>query len=156
MSTARLTEIKTVDIWQECIVNPVYLQWFCTVGGPVYWCFAYRQQRGLTTKEIATFIPYIDDLETAQADMETIAMNVQPQLQVTGVLLTTDQMYIMESLLSSTRVMMLTNPNYWETDGPKWQRVGVAPGSFRTIKTDNSRHNIELTLNLPRINTQAQ
>ena len=156
MATARLTEIKTVDIWPECIVNPVYLQWFCTVGGPAYWCFAFRQQRGLTTKELGVFLPYIDDLETAQADVETIGLNVQPQLVVGAMGLTTDQMLIIESLLCSTRVLMLTNPDDWETDGPKWHRVGVAPGTFKTKRTDLSRHNIEITLNLPRINTQGQ
>lgn len=156
MATARLTEIKTVDIWQECVNNPVYLMWYDTLGGPCYWCFAYKQQRGLSTKEIGVFIPYIDDLETAEADTETLGMNVQPQLLVGATGLTTDQMYIIESLLSATRVLMLTNPDDWEADGCKWQRVGVATGTYKTIRTDNARHNIELTLNLPRINTQTQ
>jgi hypothetical protein len=51
---------------------------------------------------------------------------------------------------------MLVNPLTWQTDGVKWQKVRVVPGSFKLYDTDQTTAEFQLTIQLENINIQTQ
>ena len=55
----------------------------------------------------------------------------------------------MQSLFESPKVMMLMNPETWESDGAIWQRVIVNTGTLLILKTRTSYLDVKFTLDLP-------
>lgn len=159
-----ITEIKTIKIDHECKTNPVYLFWQGTNSGPNYWLFHKVQTEVEEIEDVGEFFPYVDDLETALGNAETIGKNSQPEL-VIGAYVDVEDLSQgvmpntfpgLKGLLRSPNVLMLTNLDTWEEEGPKWMRVRVAPGTFKILDTDQAKARIELTLLLPTINIQQQ
>ena len=158
----RITEIKNLKVFDQCVKNPVYIQWRGTNGGINYWLFHHVQTELLDTELNGEFAPYIDDLENATGTAVVMGKNATPGLIIGA---TVDAEDItqgvnpslppgLKGLIMSTDVKMLMNVETWATEGPKWMDVKVQPGSFKILETTSNKANIELTLVLPSIYTQ--
>jgi hypothetical protein len=161
---ARITEIKTIKIDCDCKVNPVYLQWQGTNGGANFWLFHTVQAEVENVAITGDFYPYIAELEDALGNGEVLSKEALPQL-IIGAYLDVEDISgginpsnppALKGLLRSPNVLMLMNPTTWETDGPQWMRVKVAPGTFKILETNQTKAQIELTLLFPTINIQSQ
>jgi hypothetical protein len=153
---ARITEIKTIDVNDECVDNPVYLKWLNTLGGFSQWLFGTMQTDIIQTSVDGEYMTNInDDLENSIGGNEYISKDAQPQL-VIGANVPVSKMDGMKGLIMSPKVLMLSNPNTWQTDGAKWIRVRVQTGSFIVLKTNETRNQVEMVLLLPKLNIQAE
>lgn len=161
----RITEIKTIKIDHECKENAVCLFWRGTNGGPNVWVFDRVQTEGEESTVGAEFFPYNDDLETANSNAEYISKEAQPQLIIGAYVEVEDlsgginpgSLPGLKGLMTrSIDVFMLMNNDTWETEGCKWMRVRVAPGTFKILDTNQTRARVEMTLLLPTINIPSQ
>jgi len=152
---AIITEKKNIKIDHECKDFPVYLTWLNGLGGYDSWLFFKEHTERVKTKAVNPYSINIEDLETAIGTNDITGKNITPQIQVGGRIMVED-MDGMESLYESPKVMMLTNPETWQTDGAKWKRVIVKTGSLITLKTRTSYLEVKLTLDLPFINKQKE
>jgi len=152
---AIITEIKEVKIDHECKDFPIYLTWLNTLGGYDSWLFFKEHTEKVKTKAVNPYTINTEDLETAIGSNDISGKLVTPVLEIGG-RMTAEDMDGIESLYTSPKVMMLTNPDSWEVDGAKWQRVIVKTGSLITLKTRTAYLNVKLSLDLPFINKQQE
>lgn len=145
---AIITEIKTIKIDHECKDFPIYLTWLNGLGGYDSWLFFKEHSVSTRTKVSNKYTLNITDLETAIGTNDITGKNIEPQMKIGGRMLAEDMDGI-KSLYESPKVMMLMNPDTWETDGATWQRVIVKTGSLLTLKTRTPYLEVKLTLELP-------
>lgn len=148
----RITEKKRVKIRHECVDLPVYLAWYNIEGGISYWLFGFNQTENLVVKEGSSYTRFIDDLETAETKEEIIQKFANKSFQMGADNLDSDDVAVIEGLLMSTKVQMLTNPSTWQQDGPKWVTVKVRQGTFKLGETRNNTSNIQFSIGFPNIN----
>jgi hypothetical protein len=143
----RVTEKKKVKIVHGCHDNPVYLNWLGLSGGREYYLFEHRQQYNLTTSVKGTFEPYQNNIETAQGVTFDTGRGATPRLIIGAVvdLVTAEGI---QGVLYSPNVLRLMNPDTWILDGPIWQIVRPVPGSFKMWDTDQTRVEIEFSIDL--------
>lgn len=160
----KITEQKTVKYNSICeYVNPVYLNWLGTNGGRNYWLFDKVQSDLLEVSNTGEFTQQIEDLETDLGNGEYMGKEASPQLICKAYLELSD-IRGLKGLLMSPDVLMLTNPDTWQTDNPtsppspfpKWKRVKVLPQTYKVLETNATHAEIEITLLLPTINIQQQ
>lgn len=150
----RVTEKLRVKIDHGCTEQPIYLNWLGTSGGRNYWLFRTRQAYGLNTAVTGTFKPYLPDIENAQGTTYDTGRDASPRLTL-GASLDIEDARGLDTLLYSPNVLMLANPETWESEGPKWQVVRVVPGSYKLRETDQTRAEVELTIELCEIFIQG-
>lgn len=150
----RVTEKKCVKIDRACKRNPVFVTWKTTLSR-AYWLFYCVQTEGLQTDLIDNFEPYTTDLENSQGQIIDLEIFAQPQL-VLYAIVDTEDIPGFKTLIYSNSVQVLTNPETWQTDGPKWEIYRVKPGSFTILNTDEVRTEFEITFDKPYINNVRQ
>lgn len=150
----RVTEKKRIKIDHSCVSLPVYLSWLGISGGRNYWLFKLRQAYGVNTQSRGEFSPYTPDIENAQGTVFSTGIEVNPRLTV-GAVVDLEDAEGIETILYSNDVLRLMNPDTWQSVGPVWQVVRVVPGSFKLWDTDQSRVELEFSINLEPINTQS-
>lgn len=156
------TEVKTVQVSHDCTDFPVYLKWINTLGGWSYWLFAFDQQKSINVGDAVTFERNITELSTADNKLQYLSKRAFPKIVCGANDVSAANFAGLKGLLYSPVVMMLTNPDTWETDGegdtplPKWQTVLVQPGSFNLETTRGGFADVEITLQLSEINVQTQ
>ena len=161
---AIITEEITIKIDCSCKTNPVYLQWRGTNGGINYWLFHTVQAIVETAAVNSEFFPFVEDLQNAYSNQEVLGKDSQPQMIVGGYFDIEDlgasvnpsSAPGLKGLIRSIDVAMLMNSDTWETDGPQWMRVKVAPGTFKILDTNQTKAQVEFTLLMPTINIQGQ
>lgn len=161
----RITEVKTVKVNHGCVDNPVYLNWLGTNGGRNFWLFGVVQTEILDVGVTGEFFPAQNDIENAIGNGEYLGKEAQPEL-IVGAYVDLEDVRGLKGLMMSPDVLMLTNPTTWQNvtqvagvdvmEGAKWQRVKVAPQTFKVLETNQTKVNVELTLLLPTINIQQQ
>lgn len=148
---------EEIEIESLCIRrNPVYFKWLNVLGGWQYYMFTINQVKGLRSTQIGEFGKYIETLSLAQSDTELLGRDVIPEMSVGAEQLDSYDMLLMESLISSTKVQMLTNPGTWQSEGVKWQTVKLESASYPTRITKQTFNKIDLKFTLPQIQTQTQ
>lgn len=151
----RLTEYGYAR--NECVRrNPVYLKWINANGGWNYFMFTGTQARGLKTSSLGIFSKFISDLYTAEGDGEYLGKEAVPELTLGAEQLDSYDVELIESLISSTKVMMLTNPDTWADTLEVWQTVKIEPGTIATKITKNTLNKIEFKMLLPELQIQTQ
>ena len=150
-----ITELKSIKIDHECKDFPIYLTWLNGLGGYDSWLFFKEHSVTTRTKISNKYNINVQDLENAVATNDITGKDVSPQIKIGGRMLAAD-MDGMQSLYESPKVMMLSNPETWETDGAKWKRVIVKTGSLLTLKTRTAYLEVKLTLELPYIFKQKE
>ena len=150
-----LTEEKIIDIDNSCVDSPVYLKWLNTSGGYSQWLFGKKQTKLIQTAIDGEYIANTEDLENSIGGEEFMGTNVQPAM-IVGADVPVIKMDGIKGLLMSPKVLMLMNPDTWETEGVIWQRVRIQRGSYIVLYTDETRNKIEMTVYQPKINIQSE
>jgi hypothetical protein len=150
-----VTEKKFIKIDRTCKTNPVFITWKNTRGGREYWLFHKVQTIGLDVQNGGDFEPYMQDLETSKGQILDVTKDATPKM-IVGASVNIEDIEGIKTMLYSVRVEMLTNPETWQTEGPRWLIVRPNPGSFKLYDTNEIRSTIEITLDLPYIFNQAQ
>ena len=145
---AIITEKKKIKIDHECKDFPIYLTWLNGLGGYDSWLFFKEHTIQTNTKVISRYKSNIQDLENSVGTFDIVGKDISPRMQIGG-RMEVEDMDGMQSLYESPKVMMLMNPNTWESDGCVWQRVVVRTGSLVTLTTRSSYLDVKLTLELP-------
>jgi len=151
---ARITEKKRIDIDYSCIENPIYLNWMGTEGQREYWLFGVFQTKQLATSEGPTFAPFIEDNTNAKSYLNEISRGAIESM-VCGGNVPVSKIDGIKTMLYSPNVLILMNPDTWESEGPKWLKVRIVPGTFKLYDTDQKRADIQFTLEFPEINIQS-
>lgn len=151
----RITEKKRIKINQACVKNPIYLNWQGTNGGGRnYWLFHTIQTKRLSTSEGATFSPFIEDNTNAKAYLEEISRGAIESL-VCGANVSNEDLDGIKSLLYSTNVLLLMNPDTWVSEGCKWLKVRVVPGTFSLGETVQEFIELSFQIEFPEKNIQS-
>lgn len=149
-----VTEKKIVKIIRGCEPNPVFISWLSTLGRE-HWLFHTIQTIGLVTGANGEFETDSTDLENSRGQIIDISKTAQPQM-IIGANVEIEDVAGLKTLLYSVNAEMLMNPTTWQSEGPKWKIVRPLPGSFKLYNTNETRTDIELTINLDYTNTQRQ
>jgi len=152
---AILTESKELKFNQDCHDHPIYLTWLNGVGGYDYWLFSKQHTKKIKTKITNSYSINIDDLENSIGSVDITGKKAIPTIQI-GALIEAADMDGIESLYTSSKVLMLTNPDTWEVEGAEWVRVIVKTGSLLVLNTKSERLTIKMNLDLPYINKQIE
>lgn len=150
-----ISETITVDIDQNCNSNPVYLNWLDTSGGRAFWLFNRIQTVGLETAVGDVFEPLVEDLATQQGDIFEVERQAGNRLVLTTYT-TIEKMKGIKSMLYSLNVLMLVNPETWQTDGVIWEAVRPLAGSFQLYNTNETHTNLTVTIELMNTNIQSR
>lgn len=145
---AIITEKKSIKIDHECKDFPIYLTWLNGLGGYDSWLFFKEHTTTTKTKVSGKYTLNVQDLENAIGTNDILGKDIKPEMKIGGRMLASD-MDGMQSLYESPKVLMLMNPESWEVDGAKWQRVIVKTGSLLVLKTRTSYLDVKLSLELP-------
>lgn len=150
-----VTERKRMFIDNECKDFPIYLTWINSVGGYDYWLFFKTNKEKLTTKLENPYLKNVDDLETDLGNIEITGKTNSPQIDF-GARVRAESMDGMASLFASPKVLWLTNPDTWQTDGPKWRRVIIKNGSLPKEESRKAFMEVKMSMLLPIRNTQKE
>lgn len=150
-----VTEIKTVKYDTKCKQNPVFITWLNTLGGWENWLFDTTFVEGLTTSRNETFESYIQNIEEAEGKTSDIQMSATPSIKVYAIVPNED-MKGFKTILYSLSCKMLLNPESWQTDGLKWRTVRPQAGSFQVLDARQTETTVQITFDLPYINTQRR
>ncbi len=145
---AIITEKKKIKIDHECKDFPIYLTWLNGLGGYDSWLFFKEHSVNTKTKVSGKYTLNVQDLENAIGTNDILGKDIKPEMRIGG-RIESDDMDGMQSLYESPKVLMLMNPETWEVDGAKWQRVIIKTGSLLVLKTRTSYLDVKLSLELP-------
>lgn len=151
----RVTEKKRIKIDRECKENPVFISWVNTLGGREHWLFHKKQSKGFITQDGETYEVNQNDLENSRGQTYDFTKEGQDQM-IVGTMADIEDIEGIKTMLNSVNVEILTNPDTWTIEGPKWKNVRPVPGSFKLYDTDELRNELEITLRFPDINGQMQ
>lgn len=150
-----------IDYDSTCYDAPVYLCWLNNLGGWDYWLFHTYYTDNLDINQTSIMRKYISDYENENTQKDIVSRNPDPFLRVGADNLTNQQIEGLKGLLSSPKVMMLTNKDEWFNSvgsspyvAPKWITVIVRDGSFEFPKSIVEHASIELEIELPTLNVQ--
>jgi hypothetical protein len=151
----QVTEKKTVKIAHCEKRNAVFVTWLDHLGGRNHWLFHTSQIEALSTSSESTFEPYTTDLENSRGQLNDLEIFAQPSITCSALIAPEDKEGI-TALYLSLNIEVLTNPDTWETDGPKWQTYRAQKGSFSLGETDVNEWLVQITFEKPYINNQMQ
>ena len=150
-----LTEVKTVKIGDACAERPVFLQWLNKQGGTSYWLFNKLVTETTKTKSADVYERYISNLTTSQINIGITEKQYTRSLRV-GSYVDEEDLSGLIGLFESPKVLYLSNPDTWATDGAKWQSVIIEDGSQVVLKTKTPKYSIEFDIRLAKQYNQAE
>lgn len=126
LTTARVSEIKTIIVDQECYNNIIYLRWLNPLGYYDYWLFNsnYLVRDAITDEQ--TIEKYVEEIGDENSRKKTISKSAQEEISVRAEFLTKQQMEGLRYLLSSIHVQRYI-PN---DTGFTWMTVRVKQSVF--------------------------
>lgn len=149
------TEKKKIKIDNECKDFPLYLTWLNSKGGYSYWLFFKSHSEITSTRIENQYLKNVTDLETSIGQIDSTGKISSPKIDF-GARVSQEDMQNINSLYNSPKVLLLSNPETWEVDGPKWLRVQIKQGSLLTLKTGIEFQEVNMSMLLPLINTQKE
>lgn len=154
-STA-MSEVKYINYVTCNDPNIVFLKWIGPSGSWNFWLFSFNQTESLeTASSQGVFSRFIEDLAIAESDSEFISKEAYPELTLGVEGISSNDLTLLKTLLSSPKVMMLMNPTTWVADGEIYQAVKVKNGRYKIRDTRSSLSNLELTITLNEIYVQT-
>jgi hypothetical protein len=153
----RITEIKKVEISKDCFDFPIFIEWNNKIGGKDQWLFYHTNTETTKTKQLNKYVHFVEDLETSIGQEDIVGKTAAPEIQF-GANVHESKMDGIRSLYESPKVLILVNPNTWQTDGPsntplpKWKRVLIKTGSFVFFRTKQQYYQVKMTATLPLTN----
>ena len=144
-----------VDFNTECHKSPIYLNWLDTTGGRAFWLFDRVQTVVVDTAVGDTFEPLVSNLKEQQGDVFEVERFAGNKLVLTTYT-TIEKAKGIKSMLYSLNVLMLVNPDTWETDGVVWEAVRPLAGSYQLYNTNETHTSLTVTIELMATNIQSR
>ena len=127
--------------------DPVYLCWLNDLGGWNFWLFTKNNTlNSKTAGEILQDV-YNEDYNEAESFIEKLFVNQQDTLNLIQDQLTREEALLLQGLVGSFYVSILTNPFRWEDQGAIWERVLVNPKSFEVGDRKSNFFEISFSIN---------
>lgn len=148
---ADLSETITVRYNNCAVRRPVYIKWVGKRGAWNYWMFDVSQieSSDISAKQ-GEFSQFIEFLNLADTSGNFISKEETPEIQLFAEKLDYNDVTGLRTLLSSPKVMMMTNPTTWQSDGAdKWQTVMVSTGRYKIRDTKGYLNSFQCTISLP-------
>jgi hypothetical protein len=156
-----LTEKKRIKVDTTCKDFPMYLCWLNSLGGYSYWLFFKTHTETSKTKAQTGYSLNEADLATDIGTNDIVGKSAVHSFRI-GARMLSEDMDGITGLFESPKVMLLMNPETWQTDSPtgtplpRWQRTLVGTGSLVILKTSTAFLEVKLDIQMPRINTQKE
>jgi len=144
-----------LDVIDPCINDPIYLTWLNSVGGYDYWLFFNSNSKKTATSIDSEYSRNVVDLETDTGNIDITGKSIKDRIDF-GALVPANKMDGITSLFESPKVMLLTNPDDWISDGAKWQRVIINTGSLLVSETKKELINVKMSMKLHTRFTQKE
>lgn len=135
--------------------NPILIKALNSYGGYEYFVFGVTQTKTVITKSGGTFTRNSDDFTQIEPDEMPIGKNADVEWTMGADDIYTDELPIIETILSSPVVWMRQTPAGFPNETPQWAQVKIAPGSFVTQNTKSNRHKTEFKVQLASLNLQT-
>lgn len=149
------SEVITIEVGQTCENNPIYLRWLNPKGGFDSWLFSNAQDIKDKVDGEKKFEPYAEDIGEVGYRNLTQSKDSQEEITLGFEGLTTSQAHGLRHLLASPQVNRYMGLDE-DTGYPKWQTVQIKTGTFLIERTDQNKHDIELTILPPEKFLQRQ
>lgn len=137
-----------IPIIVRCVPrNPFYVRWVNQIGGVDYWMFGRQQEYDAKVKNVALYERHVSDPNIAKSNRQAYAIDTENRVTVGAE-------GIPEADYESLRWMPLSPSIEWynEANG-KWVALTIA--EYNGVRNTKSHtHNIEITFDLPALNTQ--
>ena len=150
-----VTERLKIKVDHECKDFPIYLTWVNSLGGYDYWLFFKTNTVKLKTKLENQHVKNIEDLESSIGNIDITGKAGQPQVDF-GARVRAEDMDGIASLFASPKVLYLSNPDTFLTEGYKWIRAIIRPGSILIEESNLSFVEVKMSMLLPMRNTQKE
>lgn len=137
-----------IPVFGHCMPqNPFYVRWINQLGGVDYFMFARQQKHQPSVKSVSIYSPFVENPLNARTNRKAYAMDTENVVTVGAENLNETDFNALRWLAFARKI-----ERYDETLG-KWITLSVNKfdGSYNT-KADT--HTVEVTFNLPKINTQ--
>lgn len=121
--------------------NPFYVRWINRLGGVDYWMFGGKQQMSINVKDVKTLINY------SPSNNKTIGLTAENQVIIGASGLSKREW---EEL---TLISISPDIEWYNEKLGMWQNVTVSKAE-NVMDTDMGLHSLELTFNLPTLQTQ--
>jgi len=149
------SEVLTCRFRNCTIQNPVCLKWMGRSGAWNFYVFGHSQVESTGVKTQGEFAQFNEDISTADTDSDVLTKEEAPEIIVGGSLFDLNDINGLRSLLSSPKIMMLTNPDTWSSAGDEWITVKVSDGKYKITDTRAAVNEFECTLRLPQLINQT-
>lgn len=146
----RVTVVQRLRVRRECPANPFFVMWLTPQGGWVPWLFHGRQFKNLDTYDPRYIERWNYDIEQQDTKLDFLSKKAGEKITVAATDLDENDVAVLRTLLSSVKVMVMTNNNPLT-----WMTVLIDPGSW-TIADPSRLLDIEVTFILPELNLQHQ
>lgn len=132
-----------------------YLKWFNKSGGWSYWRFRNHFTEKENTKSLGEINNDSFNIEDGQSNTLTVGKTSDAERNVSSGLMTEEERLHLVELLTSPRVFIHDNDNLQPFSLTDWKAVDIKSGSKDTKDTKKIKSELELTIQLPEINTQV-
>lgn len=150
-SATAFSEYKYMRIVQCSKANPVFLKWWYN-GAWNYWLYNFNQvESNEVTASQGTFSKFQSDLALMDTDSDFVSRETMPDMTLGAQGLDLNDITGLKTILSSSKVMMLSNLDSWTTDGDKWVTVKIKTGKYKIRETGAALSDISFTMVLPEI-----
>lgn len=142
--------LKTFDVpvFPRCVpARPFYIRWINRVGGVSYWMFERNQTVKPQVKSSDTYDPFVENTEKARTNRKAYGLTTENTVTVGASGVSIEEHEHLQTLATAPLIEW-----YCEKFG-KWIQLTISKfdGSHTT---KDARQAIEITFNLPTINTQ--
>lgn len=135
--------------------NPVLLKALNGYGGYEFFVFGVTQTKNVITKNGGVFTRNSEDFQQIEADELLLGKSADTEWIMGADDIYTDELYIIETILTSPVVWMRTPPAGFPNAPWEWAQVKIAPGTFLTQTTKANKHRIEFKVQPVSLNIQT-
>lgn len=144
-----ITEVEDIpySVQDGCVpVSPFYVRWLNAQGGVDYWMFGRAQAHNVSVSKTEAYDIYTPDTATARTNRRAYGATTKNTITV-GAEGVSDNWEVVQRLPLSPII------EYYDKQTSKW--IGITVAKFDgSIRLDHYTHSIEITFDLPTINTQ--
>lgn len=155
MANTRITEKKWCDVVRTDCANPIALYWVNSIGGVDGWVFDSNRRIEDADSDHQTISKSYENLADNPILSTTLSKSRSKKYVVQAAQLTDGQYAGVLELISSPKILILTNQSTWEVDGPEFQEVKILPGSH-TTQTIETLKTLTVTIELQPILTLSR
>lgn len=139
-----LSEVKTINIDNECHDNAIYLRWLNPLGGVDYWLFDYRNSHSYNVSNEKVLTKDIKNMQLERGRQVVLSKRSSEEIELFAENLTFAQIEGLKYLMSSPTVEMLNG--YYVDGSPLWLTVRIPEGAFFIKDTYENKAEVSFTI----------